>query len=307
MLCLKNSRNLIRFPYRTISDTTRIKDKEKIDPVDLAYASFESTDIGYGPTPVVIMHGLLGSKNNWNSLSKAFHQKTIPQRKIVAVDARNHGDSPHTVHHTYNHLVEDIKQLLERLKIPKACLLGHSMGGRAMMLFALKYPQFVDRLIIADISPVRISPNFKTTPFMLEALSKVSLPSNVPISTARVSADQQLLKVISNKGLRSFLVTNLVQKSDGRFDWRVNLPVLMASFSHLAVFPEAPHNTFGGPVLFVAGGSSDFIQKTDHPQIVKIFPNAEFQYIEGAGHWLHSEKPAEFLRLCLDFLNKEIK
>lgn len=139
MWCLKNPRNLMRFSYRTVSGTRRIKDKEKIEPVDLAYASYESTDIGYGATPVVIMHGLLGSKNNWNSLSKAFHQKTIPQRKIVAVDARNHGDSPHTIEHTYDHLVEDIKQLLQRLKISKACLLGHSMGGRAMMLFALKY------------------------------------------------------------------------------------------------------------------------------------------------------------------------
>lgn len=141
MLFLKRPpRTLIKYSYRTISDNaTRNKDKEKIQPVDLAYASYESTNIDSGATPLVIMHGLLGSKNNWNSLSKAFHQKTIPQRKVIAVDARNHGDSPHTLQHTYEHLVEDIKQLLVKLKIEKACLLGHSMGGRAMMLFSLKY------------------------------------------------------------------------------------------------------------------------------------------------------------------------
>lgn len=140
MLSLRNYRYLLRLQSRTVSDgPTRTKDKEKIQPVDLAYASYESTDISYGPTPLIIMHGLLGSKNNWNSLSKAFHQKTIPQRKIIAVDARNHGDSPHTTQHTYDHLVEDLKKLLERLKISKASFLGHSMGGRAMMLFALKY------------------------------------------------------------------------------------------------------------------------------------------------------------------------
>lgn len=140
MIHLRNSRVLIRCSCRYISDnTTKSKEKEKIQPVDLAYASYESTDIGYGSTPLVIMHGLLGSKNNWNSLSKAFHKKTIPQRKIIAVDARNHGDSPHTSQHTYEHLVEDIKKLLQRLKISRTSFLGHSMGGRAMMLFALKY------------------------------------------------------------------------------------------------------------------------------------------------------------------------
>lgn len=116
--------------------------KDIYEPVDLAYATYESTrsyDPKDVPAPLIVMHGLFGSKANWNSHCKAFHQKTIPQRKVVSIDARNHGDSPHTAQHTYQHLVADVKLLFEKLNITKAAVLGHSMGGRTMMLLALKY------------------------------------------------------------------------------------------------------------------------------------------------------------------------
>lgn len=109
--------------------------------INMSFASYESTQTPSGdmPSPLVIMHGLFGSKANWNSLCKALHQKTSPQRKIIAVDARNHGDSPHSTSHTYTDLAEDVKALLHQLHIKKAAALGHSMGGRAMMYFALRY------------------------------------------------------------------------------------------------------------------------------------------------------------------------
>ena len=116
-----------------------LQNTSRLTPVNLAYASYESTDINVESWPLLVMHGLLGSKGNWKSLCKVFHQKTVPQRKVVAMDARNHGDSPHSAQHTYHHLAEDIKLLMEKLKIDKTVLLGHSMGGRAVMLFALKY------------------------------------------------------------------------------------------------------------------------------------------------------------------------
>lgn len=115
-----------------------------IETVNLAYTSYESTNAleENGPPPLIINHGLFGSKANWNSLSKAFHQKTTPQRKVIAVDSRNHGDSPHVDTHTYQHLAEDLRSLLTTLKLKKASFLGHSMGGRAVMMFALKYVSF---------------------------------------------------------------------------------------------------------------------------------------------------------------------
>lgn len=114
---------------------------ETLEPVQLSYATYESTvglPDGQGP-PLIIMHGLFGSKGNWNSLCKVYQQKTNPERKIIAIDARNHGDSPHSQNHTYAHMAADIKALLEHLHLDKVALMGHSMGGRAVMLFALKY------------------------------------------------------------------------------------------------------------------------------------------------------------------------
>lgn len=114
----------------------------KLDSVHMSFASYETTGINENtevPPPLIVMHGLFGSKANWNSLCKAFHQKTEPRRKILAVDARNHGDSPHCTKHTYPHLAQDIRTFYAQHRLNKAALLGHSMGGRAVMYFALKY------------------------------------------------------------------------------------------------------------------------------------------------------------------------
>lgn len=129
-------------PLEQVFKYSRTALSQKIDPVNLAYASYESTKSTNKDEiqpPLLVNHGLFGSKANWNSLCKVFHQQTSPQRKVIAIDARNHGDSPHTNTHTYEHLAEDIKALYNQLKIKKAALLGHSMGGRTVMLFALKY------------------------------------------------------------------------------------------------------------------------------------------------------------------------
>ncbi|KAF2894290.1 hypothetical protein ILUMI_11882 [Ignelater luminosus] len=277
--------------------------------INMSFASYESTQTPSGdmPSPLVIMHGLFGSKANWNSLCKAFHQKTSPQRKIISVDARNHGDSPHSNSHTYLDLAGDVKTLLHQLHIKKAAVLGHSMGGRAMMYFALRHPNLVDKLIVADISPISTSPNFKSVIKIFNAMQKVLMPKNVPMSSARISADLQLSRSINDKGLRAFILTNMVQKSDGSYAWRINIPVLLSNFNeHILSFPKIDGLQFEGPVLFVGGGKSDFIQKTDHSHILRMFPKAEFKIIDGAGHWLHSEKPSEFLKLCTDFLNKKV-
>lgn len=130
----------------------------QLRPIKMSYASYENANTpSKDIPPLVIMHGLFGSKSNWNSLCKEFLKYTIPQRKIIAVDARNHGDSPHSEYHTYPHLAEDIKALLEQLNIEKAALIGHSMGGRAVMYFTLKYVRFVRNNIL------NYNPNFLVT------------------------------------------------------------------------------------------------------------------------------------------------
>lgn len=157
---------------------------------------------------------------------------------------------------------------------------------------------------MADISPITTSPNLKTMPGLFSALQSLNLPKNVSMSTARMQTDQQLAKFVGDRGLRNFLLTNLVQNVDGSYSWRVNISTLMLNFDEIARFPDINNYKYEGPVLFIAGGASDFVQKTDHPEILKLFPGAEFKYIDGAGHWLHSEKPTEFLQHTIKFLNK---
>ncbi|XP_023015213.2 sn-1-specific diacylglycerol lipase ABHD11-like isoform X2 [Leptinotarsa decemlineata] len=303
------SRNInLILSKRTHQIFRNVSSSEALEPVKMAYATYESTglDIINQASPLLIMHGLFGSKSNWNSLCKAYHQKFDPTRKIIAMDARNHGDSPHSENHTYTYLANDIKALFDQLNLKKGALMGHSMGGRAVMLFALKYPELVERLVVVDISPVRTSPSMDSMPHLFQILESIILPSEMPMSKARTFVEEQLAKHIHDKSLRSFLLTNLVQKNNGSYNWRINIPVLLKNFNNIANFPVVDDLHYDGPVLFIAGGNSDYIQKSDYPKILKLFPNAELKFIEGAGHWIHSEKPAEFLKVTIDFLNKKI-
>ncbi|XP_063924965.1 sn-1-specific diacylglycerol lipase ABHD11-like isoform X2 [Zophobas morio] len=276
-------------------------------PVRLAYASYESTapPSEQDPAALVVNHGIFGSKSNWNSLCKVYHEKT--RRKIIAVDARNHGDSPHAQEHTYVHLALDLEELVKQLKLTKVAVLGHSMGGRAAMYFALKYPNLVDKLIVVDISPVVRYADMKSIARLFNVLQSLELPKNVTMSVARNQTDQQLSRYVMDKGLRNFLLTNLVQTLDGSYHWRINISALKANFDDICGFPPTNSLNFQGPVLFMSGANSDLIQNSDHERILKLFPKAEFVSIEGTGHWLHSEKPKEFLDHTVKFLNKNDK
>lgn len=278
---------------------------EKVTPVKLAYSSYESTDVdstnNNQKCPVVIMHGLLGSKNNWNSLSKSIHSRT--KKKVIAVDARNHGDSPQTPEFNYRALVEDIRYLLTDLDIPKINAIGHSMGGRAMMLLALKYPHLINSLIVVDISPIRTSPAIIDLTLMFDAMRSIKLENNIPLSKARKNVEQQLMETVPDTYIRQFLLTNLVEVEGGKYKWRVNLEALINNFSSIVQF-KPPNTKFKGPVLFIGGRKSTFLKEEDHKGILQLFPKSEFKYIDDAGHWVHSEKPVEFLNLVSNFLNK---
>ncbi|XP_071447964.1 sn-1-specific diacylglycerol lipase ABHD11-like isoform X1 [Hetaerina americana] len=277
-----------------------------VTPVKMAYTSHESTK---GPAeanslPIIIMHGLLGSRNNWVSLSKALHNLTL--RKIITVDARNHGDSPHNSEMSYHHLAEDVRALMENLNIPKASLIGHSMGGRAMMLAALKYPTLVENLVVVDISPVGNSPSLNVMKSYFEAMKNIKLEHNIPLSAARKAVDEQLRSTIKEQMLRLFLATNLVE-DNGSFRWRVNLEAISENFfSNIAIFPISapPSISYKGPTLFVCGEKSDYVRAEDHSQIKEYFPNAVFKYIPDAGHWVHADKPHEFLDIVFQFIQE---
>lgn len=287
------------------STTSSLRNSDVV-PVELSYNAYDKIESDPPVSPVLVLHGLFGSKFNWNSLSKAFHQKTKPTRSIYSIDARNHGESPHSGLHSYEHMVADLVALYRKLNIEKASVIGHSMGGRAMMLLALKYPHLVDRAIIVDISPAPgIGTNNTNIPLFLQSMKSIQITPDRTIHQARKIADEQLAKIIAEKPLRDFLITNLAKSpEDGSFRWRINLDALERNFNTgVAQFPDVAGLRFEGPTLFIAGGRSDYIQQKDIPVIKNLFPNAEIKIVEGAGHWVHSEKSAEFASLVLDFLN----
>ncbi|XP_046820074.1 protein ABHD11 isoform X3 [Vespa crabro] len=243
---------LVSSVLRFLSTYKTLNNSNIVEPVKLAYASYESMKENSNVTihPIVIMHGLFGSKNNWNSLSKAIHQKS--QRKVIAVDARNHGDSPHSSEMSYKHMAKDVVQLLNDLELEKAILIGHSMGGSTMMYLALHYPELVEKLVVVDMSPARPSPSLTEMVNIFKVMRSITLDGSPSLSKARKMAEEQLAKVVKPLALRQFLTMNLVEAEPGKYKWRVNLPVLEQNFStEIAIFPNVAEKVYMGPTLFI--------------------------------------------------------
>ncbi len=242
-----------------------------------------------GGAPFLIAHGLFGSARNWGALSKRYARG----RRVVAVDMRNHGDSPHDPAHDYPAMAADLADTIEHVGAP-AAVMGHSMGGKAAMTLALTRPDLVERLIVADIAPVGYG---HTQQDYIDAMRAADLSS----VTKRSDAEPMLAEAAPEFGVRAFLLQNLVIE-DGRARWRINLDALEANMDALIGFP-ALDGRYDGPALFVHGGASDYLTKAHEPEIRRLFPAAEIATIPGAGHWLHAERPNEFLDATLGFLS----
>ncbi|CAK9796052.1 Protein ABHD11 [Anthophora quadrimaculata] len=277
---------------------------DSVTPVKLAYASYESmNENNVSKNPVIIMHGLFGSKTNWNSLSKTIHQQT--HRKVITIDARNHGDSPHSTDMTYSHMAQDIVQLMNDLKFEKSVLIGHSMGGSAMMYVALHHPERIEKLVVVDMSPVSTSPSLMDMDKIFRVMRTVNFNDSTTLTKARAMVKEQLATVVKSLSLRQFLAMNLVEADIGKYKWRVNVPVLEQNFStQIAVFPNVGSKVYNGPTLFIGGSNSDYIKVGDHNKIKQLFPSAKIVYINGANHWVHVDKPIEFLKMTVDFINQ---
>lgn len=228
--------------------------------------------------PLVILHGLFGSADNWFSIARELDKEFT----MYLVDQRNHGDSPHSSAWNYDLMVEDLKELLDDEGLDKANLMGHSMGGKTVMNFALKYPERVEKLIVADIAP-RYYPVHHES--ILEGLNSLDLKA----INSRKEADEALAKYISEPGIRQFLLKSLGRDAEG-FAWKINLPVITKNIENVGeALPEG--ESFDGPTLFLAGANSHYIQQKDLPEILEFFPNYELEFVKNAGHWLHAEQP----------------
>ncbi|HWK45466.1 MAG TPA: alpha/beta fold hydrolase [Stellaceae bacterium] len=248
------------------------------------------TEQGDGP-PVVILHGLYGSGRNWASVG----QQLAATHRVLLADLRNHGNSPWDDVMDYPSMADDVRQLLDDHGIDRAAVVGHSMGGKVAIWLAFEHPDRVERLGIVDVAPLVYPPT-------LRAYAEAMLAIDLDRVTRRAEVDQALASEIPEASLRGFLLQNLVSEG-GKFRWRLNLRVLARDLDEIAGYPPLP-SSFGyaGPTRFIRGALSEYVPLDAWPDIQPRFPAADLVTIEGAGHWLHAEKPVEFLAALREFL-----
>lgn len=242
-------------------------------------------------SPLVILHGLFGTLENWGSQIKAFSEHF----QVIAVDLRNHGRSPHADRMDYSVMAEDILALLDDLALDRINLLGHSMGGKVAMQLALNHPERIDKLLIVDIAPVAYEAHHNDVFKGLFAIDLVQLKS-------RSEADSLLAEHVSEPAVRSFLLKNLYRNDQNQFAWRMNLPALDHSYQQISQAPNG--QPFEGPTLFIKGANSNYIQPSHKDAVLTFFPNAIYKVIQNAGHWPHAEKPAMFKTLVMSFFQE---
>ncbi|SDL75215.1 Pimeloyl-ACP methyl ester carboxylesterase [Catalinimonas alkaloidigena] len=241
--------------------------------------------------PVVILHGLLGSADNWLSQSK----QLATERPVYLVDQRNHGQSPHAEAFTYQAMAADLLEFLTEHDLDRPFVVGHSMGGKTAMFFATQYPEHLQGLVVADIAPRYYPVHHQQILAGLKSIPVDSIKS-------RQEADKILSERIPELGVRQFLLKNLTRKSEGGFEWRMNLPVIDQKIEQVGEALPADAR-YEGPTLFLRGEHSDYIQPKDEAEIHRLFPKATIETVAGTGHWLHAEKPDEVIRLIQAFID----
>jgi esterase len=258
--------------------------------------------IGVGE-PLIILHGLFGSNKNWQSISKVFSQYF----DVLTLDLRNHGDSFHSDVMDYPSMVNDVYQLLNELGIKSCLLMGHSMGGKVAMLFALKYPQHISQLVVADIAPIVYQHNFDhlIDPVMALKLDEMN---------SRTDVDKALQVDIADPQLRQFLLQSLVRKPGEPVGWRWknNWSAIKQHIDKIKGFPSSEGDSallgatikpwkVNTPALFISGELSDYVDEKGKIAINQHFEKPQFKVLNGANHWLHAEQPKQFTEVVLKF------
>lgn len=237
---------------------------------------------------LVVAHGLYGSARNWGVICRRLSDR----REVVAVDMRNHGDSPWMPVHRYPEMAADLAEVIESLGSP-VDLMGHSMGGKAAMQLALTRPELIRRLVVADIAPVAYDHDQARHVQAMQALDLGRI-------TNRAEADEALAIHVPDPALRAFFLQSLDLRAHPP-RWKLNLKVLAAEMPHVIGWPGT-EGRFDGPALFLTGAESHYVRAEHRETIRALFPRARFAKIPGAGHWLHAEKPREFEETVRVFL-----
>ncbi|WMJ72578.1 alpha/beta fold hydrolase [Cytophagaceae bacterium ABcell3] len=245
-------------------------------------------ELGQGE-PLIILHGVFGSSDNWLTPAKLLED----DYKVYLLDARNHGQSPHSDEFTYDAMADDLMEMIQELGLENPLVMGHSMGGKVVMKFAIKYPDAFKKLVVVDIAPKYYPVHHNQ---ILEGLNAIK-PENI---SGRNEADKILSEYVPELPVRQFLLKNLYRNDENKYAWRINLPVVTEKIEQIGeALPEDA--SVEKPVLFIRGANSRYIKDEDKPLIESIFKKASLETIEGAGHWVHAEKPSAFIKVVKDF------
>ncbi len=239
---------------------------------------------------LIILHGLFGSLDNWISLAKQWSENY----KVWIIDQRNHGRSPHSDDFSYELMANDLWEFIEAHQIDQPIILGHSMGGKTAMEFAVQHPDQLSKLIVVDIAPVKYQVHHYK---ILEALNSIQ-PDRLE---SRSEADNKLMELIPEFGVRQFLLKNLDRKSDGSYAWKFNLPVLEREIVPISEW-SISEGVFEKECLFVKGELSNYILPEYGLEIGNKFPAYQLEEVKGAGHWVHAEKSEEFYQIVSEFM-----
>ena len=256
--------------------------------------------------PIIILHGLYGSSDNWVTIGRALSEEF----EVWLVDHRNHGKSSHSNEHNYHVMQEDLKEFIEEHQIRKAIVIGHSMGGKVAMQFAVNNPEKISHLVVLDISPKSylFSLNIESDTLNHKNIMESMLGVDFSGIKHRSELDDLLSNKIRSNRIRQFILKNVKRQEDKSFGWRLNIEALYANLEEILDGFSVSGQSFGEEitgfsVLFVKGGNSDYIAEEDKESIQSIFPYAEFETIHNAGHWLHAEQPDELLKVLKNFIN----
>ena len=253
-----------------------------------------STQRGTTGPRVVFLHGLFGQGKNWNTIAKALSESA----RVTLVDLPNHGQSGWTDHFSYPEMASQVAELLkDQGKGDQYAVVGHSMGGKVAMMLALLQPELVERLCVVDVSPVptREFTDFDTFVRGMRAMDLENLPD-------RRDADAQLAAYVSDPAIRGFLLQNLRRDGANGWKWQVNLAMLGDHLDEMGGWPDLHTKSYDGPVLWLAGDESPYIQPEYASAMRALFPRVQLVTIKEAGHWVHSEQPQVFLAIMRRFL-----
>jgi esterase len=249
-------------------------------------------EYGEGENNLIVLHGFLGSLDNWHTLATEWGKAGL---HVYTLDLRNHGKSPHTEHHSIQLMVDDLNDFMFQHHIGSATILGHSMGGKVAMLFALQYPGLCTKLIVSDMAPKAYKPGHDD---VFDAIFQVSLDK----ITTRKEAEEAMKPFLGDFGTRQFVLKSLERTEEGKYEWKFNLKTLFQDYDEIIKSIEIK-TTYDNPALFVKGELSAYIKEEDMEKIYQLFPSATLESIGGAGHWIHADKPKEFFETVLNFVN----